>query len=100
MSADYSDPRNAKVRTHSERENKCRYIIECCGISGICNVFSECRSPIPHIHLKDMLEELSSSILDSERQGMHTEVRDVSWSECEVFIRAIILDKRGQSRTI
>jgi hypothetical protein len=41
MSADYSDPRNAKVRTYSERENKRRYIIECCRIIGICNVVFE-----------------------------------------------------------
>jgi hypothetical protein len=62
VSADYSDPGVAKVRTESDWENKCRDIVEGCGIIGIGDVIFKVRSPIPHIDLNDMLIGVAYSI--------------------------------------
>jgi hypothetical protein len=62
VSADYSDPGVAKVRTQSAWENKCRDIIEGRGIIGIGDVVFKVRGPIPHIDLNDMLIGLACPI--------------------------------------
>ena len=62
LGADYSDPGAAKVRTHYLWENKRRDIVECCGVIIIVDVFNKVRSPIVHIDLNYLLEELPCAI--------------------------------------
>jgi hypothetical protein len=62
VSADYSNPGVAKVRTESDWEKKCRDIVEGCGIIGIGDVIFKVRSPIPHVDLNDMLIRVSCPI--------------------------------------
>jgi hypothetical protein len=62
VSADYSDRGRPKVRAHYEREDKRRYVFECCGIIGVRDVAYKVRSPIPHIDCKGILERLPYAI--------------------------------------
>jgi hypothetical protein len=74
LSANDSCPRAAKVRTNSDWEKERRDIFECCGIVGICDVGNEVWSPIPNVHLNEMLIKYSSCCCDHETQSVHTKV--------------------------